>query len=103
MAASHLLNRGVLTLTLLLAVSACSTMTARDDATYKVDEKLTQDIQTQFNHSPGLLPNEVNVHVYGGVVYLDGIVTTSTDIGLIQTISKLPGVKGVRNDLVIEQ
>jgi hypothetical protein len=65
------------------------------------DAKITADVVLQLNRSPFMEPNAISVQTLDHVVYLNGVVRSSLEIGTAESIAvQVPGVRQVVNSTV---
>ncbi|GAB3370042.1 BON domain-containing protein [Massilia agri] len=91
---------------LVLAIlSACApTGTQRGTGEYIDDTAITSRIKTAFATSPEVKATEVQVETYRGTVQLSGFVDSSESaLRAAQIARETPGVKEVRNSMVVRE
>jgi osmotically-inducible protein OsmY len=67
------------------------------------DEKITADIQSQFNQRFDFEPNAITVQTDNHVVYLSGLVASGIEAADAEAITdKVPGVERVESDVAVE-
>ena len=65
------------------------------------DAKITADVVLQLNRCPFMEPNAISVQTLDHVVYLNGVVRSSLEIGTAASIAvQVPGVRQVVNSTV---
>jgi hypothetical protein len=65
------------------------------------DAKITADVVLQLNQCPFMEPNAISVQTLDHVVYLNGLVRSSLEIGTAESIAvQVPGVRQVVNSTV---
>jgi hypothetical protein len=65
------------------------------------DAKITADVVSHLNQCPFMEPNVISVQTLDHVVYLNGVVRSSLEIGTAESIAvQVPGVRQVVNSTV---
>ena len=91
---------------ILSALSGCTGFSTIMKCGYNgcpADQKITAEVQQQFNQQPELAaPNQISVQTLDGVVYLKGKVATDLQSETAESAAKaVPGVKKVVNSLSV--
>jgi len=86
------------------ALSGCALYQAYEKCGFRGcpgDAIITADVVLQFNRCSFIEPNAVSVQTIDHVVYLNGLVRSSLEIGAAETIADhVPGVARVVNSIV---
>lgn len=80
-------------------LAGCSSLDACPSATCLNDQKISAEVEHQFDERAEFLPGTIRVQTYDGVVYLYGFVDTQYEKTLATSVAKVKGVKSVRNEL----
>lgn len=99
MVTSRQMRRAALALTLVAALPACSAFEACQSQACLTDQKISSEVEKQFDKRAEFLPNTVHVQTHDGVVYLYGFVDTQYEKAIATSVAKVQGVKDVRNEL----
>lgn len=90
---------------LIVAITACAPTAKREGAGEYIDDTLiTGRIKAALVADPQLKATEINVETFKGTVQLSGFVAAAEDIPkAIELARGIPGVKSVKNDLVLKR
>lgn len=89
---------------LLLTMFGCAS-TARTEGTgeYIDDSVITTKVKAEIFNDATLKSREINVETFKGIVQLSGFVGSRADIAkAVELTRKVPGVKSVRNDILVK-
>jgi hypothetical protein len=97
-------SRGVLALTLVVSVLACTHAPPRTEAQKKADQEIETQVDNALQADTLLYAKHINVHSYNGAVRLSGYVWESPDLLEAQRIAEgVKGVRSVENDLELQR
>jgi len=90
----------LLCVALALSAAACATAPPRSAAERAADAVIAGHVKDALRRAPYLYDRHIDVEVMRGVVHLDGLIWSVTEINDARLIAKqIPGVVGVVNDL----
>ena len=101
----HKRNFSVLLAVLLsLALAGCAADTKKQTVEYFDDTTITTKVKTKLFDDPQTSGFAISVKTYQGTVQLSGFVTSDKEKNRAEDLTKtVPGVKTVKNDLIIKQ
>ncbi len=86
-----------------LALAACAADTKKQAVEYFDDTTITTKVKTKLFDDPQTSGFAISVKTYQGTVQLSGFVTNDKEKSRAEELTKaVPGVKSVKNDLIIK-
>lgn len=87
-----------------LALAGCATDTKKQAVEYFDDTTITTKVKTKLFDDPQTSGFAISVKTYQGTVQLSGFVNGEKEKNRAEELAKtVPGVKTVKNDLIIKQ
>lgn len=84
-----------------LILVSTSSVALADESSSAVDQKQEQQIQAQFQKTPDLKNNRIEVKVDDGIAVLEGAVDSKQERAEAQRIAHVDGILGVNNRLKV--
>src|SRR5262245_33100183 len=84
-----------------LIVAGAGAMALADEGSTAADRQEEQQIRAQFEKTPDLKNNRIDVHVDDGIAVLEGTVDSKAEKKEAQQLAHVDGILGVNNRLTV--